>query len=452
MILIEGVEGSEGVEAGRRTGGLRVMRGMRQVAEPGFSPANSKGPSLTTITATSALIATLVASLHAQSPREWSQWRGPARDGVAARFSAPATWPAALTKRWEVTVGAGHSSPVITGNRVIIHTRQGERELTRALDLETGRELWRSDYAAPYTMNSAARGHGPGPKSTPAVANGRVFTFGISGILSAHDVATGKLLWRTDAPPAPPEFGTAMSPIVEGGLVIVHLGADDQGALTAFDAATGKPRWRWTGDGPAYASPVVAPISGMRQLVTQSENAVIGIDVANGNLLWRIPFRTSFDQNSITPVVAGDVVVFSGLDNPTMAVRVVHKGTSWATEPLWKNDQVSMYMSSPVMVGSTLYGLSHRNRGQFFAIDVASGRTLWTTPGREGENASIIASGELLLLSTTNAELIVARAGADRFSEVKRYPTAESAVWAHPAVSGNAILVKDLDKLICWTV
>jgi outer membrane protein assembly factor BamB len=397
------------------------------------------------------MISTLVASLHAQSPAEWSQWRGPARDGAAA-FSAPAAWPATLTKRWEVAVGSGHSSPVIAGDRVIIHTRQGEREVTRALDLHTGKELWHNDYAAPYTMNSAARGHGPGPKSTPAVAGGRVFTFGISGILSAHDVATGNVLWRTEAPPAPPEFGTAMSPIVEGSLVIVHLGANDQGALTAFETASGKPRWRWSGDGPAYASPVVASLGGTRQLVTQSENAVIGLDVGSGQLLWRIPFRTSFDQNSVTPVVVNNLVVFAGLDNPTTAVRIVRTGNTWTPEPAWKNEQVSMYMSSPVVIGNALYGLSHRNRGQFFAIDMVSGRTLWTTPGREGENASIIRSGELLLLSTTNAELIVARANADRFAEVKRYPTAESAVWSHPAVSGNTILVKGVDTLICWTV
>jgi outer membrane protein assembly factor BamB len=393
----------------------------------------------------------IVASAAAQSPDDWSQWRGPGRDGTAA-FSAPGTWPSALTRRWEVPVGLGHSSPVIAGDRVIIHTREGEREVTRALDLETGQERWRSDYAAPYTMNPAARGHGPGPKSTPAVADGRVFTFGISGILSAHDLATGKVLWRTEAPPAPPEFGTAMSPLVEGAVVIVHLGANGQGALTAFGAATGKPRWRWTGDGPSYASPVIAEISGTRQLITQSENAVIGVDVTNGQLLWRLPFRTNFDQNSITPVVHENLVIFSGLDNGTTAVRLVRKGGVWDAEPVWKNDQVSMYMSSPVVVGGTLYGLSHRNRGQFFAIDIASGRTLWTTPGREGENASIIATGELLLLSTTNAELIVARTDAERFAEIKRYSTAESAVWAHPAVFGHTILVKDVDKLICWTV
>lgn len=392
------------------------------------------------------------AAVNAQAPRDWSQWRGPERNGTAAGFAAPARWPQTLTRRWEVTVGAGHSSPVVLGDRVFLHARQGEREITRALDLKTGKEVWRNEYAAPYTMNPAARGHGPGPKSTPAVAGGRVFTFGISGILSAHDAATGTLLWRTAAPPAPPEFGTAMSPLVDGANVIVHVGAHDQGALTAFDAATGKPRWQWTGDGPAYASPVVATIAGTRQLITQSENAVIGIDAAGGRLLWRIPFKTNFDQNSITPVVVDDTVIYSGLESGTTAVRVVRRGGGWATEPVWKNDQVSMYMSSPVVVGDVLYGLSHRNRGQFFAMDIQTGRSLWTTAGREGDNASLIVAGDVLLLATTEAELIVIRPSSKEFDEVRRYQAAESAIWAHPAVAGTAILVKDFDTLICWSV
>lgn len=397
--------------------------------------------------------ATLLAALPAaqSSPSDWPQWRGPQRDGVTT-LSAPKTWPPTLTKRWEVTVGVGHSSPVMSGERVILHARQGDVEITRAFDLKTGKELWRNEYPAPYRVNPAAAGHGPGPKSTPVVANGRVFTFGISGILSAHDIATGKLLWRTAAPAAPPEFGTAMSPIVDGGMVIVHLGANDKGALTAFDAASGKPRWLWTGDGPAYASPVIADFNGTRQLVTQSENAIVGLNVATGQLLWQVPFKTNFDQNSVTPVVMRDLVIYSGLENGTAAVRIGRDGTAWTARQVWKNDQVSMYMSSPVVSGTTMFGLSHRNRGQFFAIDLAAGKTLWTTPGREGENASLLMAGPLLLISTTNAELIVARANPARFDEIKRYTIANSAVWAHPAVAGNTILVKDVDKLICWSV
>jgi len=398
------------------------------------------------------VIPLLAASAFAQTlGTDWPQWRGPRRDGVAA-LTAPKAWPATLKKRWEVPVGAGHSSPVVSGNRVIVHTRQGEREMTRALDLKTGKELWRSDYAAPYTVNPAAAGHGPGPKSTPVVANGRVYTFGISGILSAHDLMAGTLLWRSPAPPAPPEFGTAMSPIVEAGMVIVHVGANDKGALTAFDADTGKQRWQWTADGPAYASPIIADFTGTRQLVTQSENAVIGVNVATGRLLWQVPFKTNFDQNSVTPVVVRDLVIYSGLDNGTTAVRIGRNQLAWTAQPLWKNEQISMYMSSPVVSGNTLYGMSHRNRGQVFAMDLVTGKTLWTTPGREAENASVMLAGPLLLLSTTNAELIVARADPAKFEEIERYTIADSAVWAHPAIAGNAILVKDVDKLMCWEV
>jgi outer membrane protein assembly factor BamB len=230
------------------------------------------------------------------------------------------------------------------------------------------------------------------------------------------------------------------------------MSGPDTGGLTAFDLASGTVRWRWNTDRPAYASPVIATIGGVKQVITQSEQAVIGVNVADGALLWRIPFTTSFNQNSVTPVVRGDVVIYSGLDSGTTAVRIGRAGGQWTTTPVWKNEQISMYMSTPVVVGSTLYGLSHRNRGQFFAVDVGTGRTLWTTVGREGDNASLVAAGLQLLVTTTNGELIVARPNVAKFEEVKRYTIAESAVWAHPAVLPNAILVKDLDKLTCWNL
>ncbi len=381
----------------------------------------------------------------------WPQWRGPARDGVASTFTPPKAWPAQLTKRWQVSVGLGHASPVIAGSRIIVHTRQANRELVAAYDLTSGKRLWQDGVEAPYTMNQAAIGHGPGPKSTPAVADGRVFTLGISGIFSAHDLATGKLLWRRNAPPAPPEFGTATSPIVDGSSVIAFLGGSGAGALTAMDTATGTVKWRWTGDGPAYTSPVLATFGGTRQLITQSQNRLVGIDASNGRLLWEVPLKTPYEQNSVTPLVVNDVVISAGLDTPTTAYSITAGlGKGWTATPRWRNDQVSMYMSSPAANGGALFGLSNKNRGQFFAIDAVSGKTLWLGKGREAENASIVRAGDYLLLATTNAELIVAAASATAFEEVKRYTIAESAVWAHPAFTGRTIVVKDVDTLIVW--
>ena len=388
---------------------------------------------------------------QAQAPAAWPQWRGPARDGVASAFTVPAAWPSQLTKKWSAAIGLGHASPVVDGNRVVVHARQGNREIVAAYDVESGKQLWQDGVDAPYTMNRAATGHGPGPKSTPAIAGGRVFTFGISGIFSAHDLATGKLLWRKNAPPTPPEFGTAMSPMVDGTSVIAFLGGQGAGALTAMDVAKGTVKWQWTGDGPGYSSPIMATFAGTRQIIVQSQNKLVSVAAADGRLLWETPIKTPHEQNSVTPLVVGDLLLSAGLDNPTIAFRIqAGQGTGWTATPAWRNEQVSMYMSSPAVGGSAVFGLSNRSRGQFFAIDAATGKTLWTTKGRDAENASIVRAGDYLLLATTNSELIVARANAERYEEVKRYTVADSAMWAHPAFAGRTIIVKDVDTLTAW--
>lgn len=394
----------------------------------------------------------LTVSLIAQAPAPaWSQWRGPARDGVASAFTVPATWPAQLTKKWEATVGAGHSSPVISGNRVIVHARQQEREIVTAYDLASGKQLWQDVVNAPYSMNPAAIGHGPGPKATPLVTGGRVFTFGITGIFSAYDLATGKMLWRKNEPPLPPDFGTASSPMADGANVIAFLGGMKGGALTAMDAATGAVKWQWTGDGPAYASPILATFAGTRQIITQSQTRLVGVSAADGKLLWEVPLKTPFEQNCVTPLIVGDLVISSGLENPTIGYWITAGlGKGWTATPRWTNDQVSMYMSSPAANGKTIFGLSNKNRGQFFAIDAASGKTLWVGKPREADNASIVRAGNYLLLSTTNSELIVAKPSVTAFEEVKRYTIADSATWAHPAFAGRNIVVKDVDRLIVW--
>src|SRR5918992_463424 len=140
---------------------------------------------------------------------DWPQWRGPNRDGAGAVFTEPAQWPEKLIERWKVAVGSGHSSPVLVGNRIYLHSRQQDNEVIAAFDAQTGKVMWQDRYPAPYRMNPAATGHGPGPKSTPVVADGRVVTLGISGILSVLDANTGKVLWRKQAPPEPPLYGTA---------------------------------------------------------------------------------------------------------------------------------------------------------------------------------------------------------------------------------------------------
>jgi outer membrane protein assembly factor BamB len=313
---------------------------------------------------------------------------------------------------------------------------------------ETGEVIWQQGYPAPYTVNPAAARHGKGVKSTPVVQGGRIYTIGISGILSCFDAKTGKPQWRKEF--GSPDFGTAMSPLVDRGLLIAHVGTSDRGALTALDAQTGAERWSWKGDGPAYASPIVVPLGGTRQVVTQSQHNIVAVSEATGELLWRIPFNTAYEQNIVTPVLYHDTLIFSGLDNGVMAVRVLKRGSEWFTETVWQNKDVSMYMNSPVVSGDLLFGLSHYKRGQFFCLDPRNGATLWTSEGREADNAAIVDAGSALLFLTDDAELIVAKKSGKGFELLRKYSVADSPTWAHPLILSNGILIKDATTLALW--
>jgi outer membrane protein assembly factor BamB len=379
---------------------------------------------------------------------EWPQWRGPNRDGLAAGVAPPAAWPKELKQGWRVTVGIGHSSPVVAGGVVYQFARQGEEEVLLALDAASGKELWRAGAVpAPYTVNPAASGHGKGPKSTPVVAGGRVFTLGIAGLLSAHDAKTGRLLWRKDFskqfPTTSPLYGTSMSPIVVGDLVVAHVGGHDKGALTAFDAATGAVKWTYDADGPAYSSPVLLTAGGERQLVTFTQKELIGVSAATGALLWKLPAKTEYDTNCNTPVVYKDTFVVTLEGQGLVALRPVREGGKWAAKEVWRNAENELYMNTPVVHGSTLYGLSMRKKGQFFAVDAATGKTIWQGPGRMGENASIVNLGGTLVALTNDAVLYVLPADAASFAPTAQYTVATSQTWAHPVVLGDRVLIKD---------
>ena len=397
----------------------------------------------------------ILANTRTLLAQEWNQWRGANRDGVVFGFTAPKTLPEQLKQKWKVDVGIGHASPVVSGKRVFLLSRRGEQETIAAFDLETGKELWKDAYQVAYTMNPAAVTHGKGPKSTPVVVDGKLYTLGITGILSCYEAESGKLKWRKEFAnrfkTTSPYFGTATSPIVDRGLLIAFVGGHDSGALIAFDAETGAEKWSWKGDGPGYASPIVVELGGVRQVVTQSQQNIIGINEANGELLWQVPFTTEYVQNIVTPVAYKDTLIFSGIDKGTFAVKLVKADGKFKPQTVWENKQVSMYMNSPVLKGDYLYGMSHKRKGQFFCIDARTGATLWTSEGREGDNAAILTAGSLLFLLADDAELILANASEKKYEILKKYTVAQSPTWAHPVVVGNRLLIKDQNSLALWS-
>lgn len=387
---------------------------------------------------------------------EWNQWRGPQRNGTTDSLKAPKDWAKAkLEPKWTVKVGTGHSSPIVYNDKIYQFSRQDDQEVLHCVD-RNGKPLWKKSYPAPYTMHPAARGHGKGPKATPIATKGKVVTFGISGILSCWDAKSGKNLWQKDYgkqyPKTSPLYGTAASPLVVDNLCIVPVGGHNKGALNAYDLESGKEQWSWKGDGPGYASPILVEMAGERQIVTQSQKFLLGVSAKNGSLLWKHPFTTAYDQNSVTTVVYEDLLIFSGYGQPTAAIRLKKEAEKIVLKVVWSNRDVPQYMSTGVLKGQWLFGMSHSGRGRIFCLDADSGRSVWTGKGRIGNNVSLVLAGETLILLTTNGKLIVTPASKEGYRPVAEFTVAKSPTWAHPVPWGNRILVKEKENLIALEI
>jgi outer membrane protein assembly factor BamB len=397
------------------------------------------------------IVFVLTTSSQAQRPAaDVTQWRGAARDGVIVGLTAPQAWPEMLTQRWKVDIGTGYATPLVVGNRLYQFSRLGENETMTALDADSGKVLWQAGYPATFTMNPSTKQHGPGPKSTPIFSGGRLYSIGMTGTVTAWDAASGKTVWQK--PGAGPDMlytTHAFSPLVDGGRVIFHVGGNDKGALTAFDLNTGDVRWSWTGDGPGYASPIVAELGGTRQIITPTQTKIVGVDASTGALLWERPLIHQFTSNSITPIVSGQTVIVAGT-GPLFAFAV-KRGAQWTTEQLWENAELPLRYTTPVVSGDMLFGFSGRNAGQYYAMDARSGKTLWTSDGRQATHASVARAGDLLFSLESDGELVVARSSQTAFELIRKYKVATTETWAQPAISGNRAFIKDVTSLALWT-
>jgi outer membrane protein assembly factor BamB len=396
-----------------------------------------------------ALFTSRALSLAPQQPSlDYTQWRGNSRDGSASGFVPPATWPETLTRKWKTEVGDGYATPLVSGGVVYAFTRRDGREVLTALNAESGQPLWESGYPAPYTPGAPAAAHGAGPKATPLLHDGRVFTLGISGIVTAFDGASGKRLWQTAAPAEAPFFGAASSPVGEKDLVIVHPG--DYGALTAFDAATGSVRWRAGEDG-FFMSPLVCDLDGVRQAVTVTQSAVIGVSVTDGRVLWHAPWSRGGSGGTM-PVLYDGMVIVSALDSGVAAFRPVKAAETWTVETVWTTKDVSMYVSNPVVIGDTLFGLSHRSSGQYFALDATTGKTLWLGSPRQAANTAVVKAGDVLFLLNDDGELIMTKSSRTGFEPLRRYQVSTTSTWAQPAISGHRFFIKDATSVALWSL
>lgn len=390
----------------------------------------------------------LVACASPAFSQDWTQWRGPSRDGIVPAAVMPKQWPRSTRRAWAVEIGEGYSSPVVANGRAFLHSRRDPEEIVTAIDIASGKVLWQQKYTAAFTKNQYATTMAKGPNSTPMVAGNRLFTLGVTGILTAWNTADGTIAWRNDYSSAIDTSklfcGTAMSPMLEGGSLIVQVGSDVHGGrVLALDPATGKEKWVWKGPGPGYASPLAVTIDGLRQIVTLTNGSIVGIEAANGGSLWSIPFPDEWHENIVSPLWTGSALIVSGTRQGTHAYAIAKTGEKWSTKQLWRNADVTMYTASPVLADGVIYGMSNKRRGQLVALNAADGVLRSSTTGRDGNHASILQHGQHVLFLTDGGVLIVARRTPEGFSEERRYEIGASSTWSVPVLLPDGMLVRE---------
>jgi outer membrane protein assembly factor BamB len=385
--------------------------------------------------------------------QDWPQWRGPNRDNKVTGFTEPKTWPKELTKKWTTAVGLGDASPVLVGDKLYVFTRDGGDEVIWCLDAGKGTEVWKDKYAADPAQ--VPMGGHKGPRSSPVVADGKVCTLGVGGVLSCLDAAGGKVVWRKDSK-AKPRFYTASSPLILDGKCIAFLGGEGKGELVAYDLANGDEKWKWSGEGPAYGSAVLMTVDGVKQLVTLTQKSLVGVGVADGKLLWQVPYASRY--NSCTPVVDGQTVICSAPNAGTVAFKVEKKDDGFAATEAWKQAKspAGIY-NTPVLKEGALFGLTSAGRGaNLFCMDAKTGDVLWTDSTSRGECGEILDAGSVLLGLTSDCELVAFKPSNKEFAQLAKYKVAEKGgndgPWAYPIIAGNRIFVKDKDSLTLWMI
>jgi len=382
--------------------------------------------------------------------QDWPQFRGIGRDSKATGFQTPKAWPAELKQVWKANVGFGDASPILTGNRIYLATRQDANEVILCLDAETGKEIWKSTYPAP-AVTGPASSH-PGPRGTPAISDGKVVTFGVSGILSCLDASTGKVTWRKENPGnAVPQFFTGMSPLLIDGVCIAHIGAKDKGEIVAYDLATGTEKWKWEGDGPSYASPTVMVVEGKKHVIVQTEKNLMALNLSDGKLLWQVatPVQQRF-YNCTSPYINGQTIYYTGQGTGTKAIQVSMEGEKFTAKELWSNAEIGAKWNTPILKEGFLYGFTDQRR--IYCINATTGSTAWYDNTVNSDFATIVDCGSVIIGLPSTGNLLVISPDPKVYREIAKYKVSDTPVYTFPLVAGKKIFVKDAESLILYSL
>jgi outer membrane protein assembly factor BamB len=384
-------------------------------------------------------------------PVPWNQWRGPNRDGL---LPASTTWPVSIdsnrvSELWRFPLGPSYSGPLVVGDRVYVtETVDKKDERVRCIDRTTADEIWSQSWKGAMRVPFFAAANGSWIRSTPALSNGRLFVAGIRGLLVCLDENDGSEIWRKDFPvemSAPiPQFGCVCSPLVDGNFVYMQAG----GAMHKLDQATGKSIWKSALDGQGknssvFSSPTIETIGGVRQLVVQGRTELMGIDLDSGTVLWSKTVPAFRGMSIITPTFFEDQFLISNYRHPTKMLAIEKAGKQYSVSERWQLKSRG-YMTSPVIVDGHAYLLLQNER--FTCIDLRTGKENWVSD-RETKYASLISNGDKILALTADGYLVMLKSNPEKYEELGRCKVGSNS-WAHLAIYGDQLFVRNIDALI----
>jgi outer membrane protein assembly factor BamB len=399
--------------------------------------------------------ATLVENSEApQASGDWPQWRGPRRDGISLETGLNFSWPGSGPKMlWEAPASEGYSGFAVAGGRAYLILQEQGNEAVVCWDAVTGEEKWRVRYPAHFTNMQ-----GSGPRSTPTIDDGRVYTVGGTGVFLCLDAVTGNQFWRHDLLE---EFnagnltwGVSFSPLVEGNLVLTHPGGSKGRSIVAFDKKTGDVVWTASASRASYSSPIAVTAAGRRQIIFFASNGPVGIAPEDGKLLWEYPYKNNTNVNAATPIAfsakVGDTVndyvfVSCNYDKGGLLLKLTPEGDGTAARRVYETRRMSNHFATCVRLGDQLYGFSEK---LLVCMDVQTGKVRWNQRGFD-KGSLTVADGKLIILGEYG-RLAVAEPTPDEYREIASFQFSENKCWTVPVVADGRLYLRDEHRIACY--
>jgi outer membrane protein assembly factor BamB len=383
------------------------------------------------------------APAESKTGANWPGFRGPERDGVVRGVQIKTDWAASPpVKLWRRPIGPGWSSFAVHGDLLYTQEQRGDEEVVACYKASTGEPVWKHRDAARFWESNA----GAGPRATPTLSNGRVYTLGGTGIVSVLDAGNGAVVWSrnaaSDTGAKVPVWGFAGSPLVVGDVVIVAA----SGALIAYDLATGDPRWLAPKGGEGYSSPQLSTIDGVPQVLLLSGSGLTSVAPANGKVLWEHAWKGyPIVQPALT--ADGDVLISVSDSSGTRRIAVAHGPDGWTSKERWTSIGLKPYFNDFVVHKGHAFGFD----GSILAcIDLQDGKRKWKG-GRYGNGQLVLLPDQdLLLVLSEEGELALVRATPDQFTELARFPALEGKTWNHPVLVGDVLLVRNGQEMVAF--